>query len=161
MNTIRATIPEIVYFRSADKGSGQQLGMGTGKQHTGRRILYIEDNEELQMLVNFYLKPYYTVDQANRGEKAVQLARNNRYDAIITDINLGSGMDGVETIDMIRQDEWHSNVPVAAATAYSGRDVKQSCRQVGMQAFIVKPFMKEDLLRILDNIIKESEALVY
>ncbi len=116
------------------------------------KVLHIEDDEEIRFLLKTFLKNYVDVDTASDGTEAMERTSKHEYDLIITDINLGEGINGIEAIRRIRNKQNHMNVPVIAATAYASSKIRNQCIEAGMDAFLLKPFMKMDLINTIEQV---------
>ena len=66
-------------------------------------------------------------------------------------------LDGLETTQAIRQDERRTgrHIPIVALTAHAMTDDRQRCLKVGMDAYISKPIVIEELHNILEEIAKK------
>ncbi len=113
------------------------------------KTLHVEDNPEIRTIVQYFLRKTHHVESAVTGDDALRLARENRYDVIIMDVNLGEGMDGIETTRRLREMKGYEGVPIIAVTANLGSNVRENCMHAGMDAFLPKPFQKEDLLNAI------------
>jgi len=110
------------------------------------RILLVEDDMINAELTSFYLEGIAAVDIAYNGEKAVELAKQNRYSAILMDINLGIGMDGFEATKIIRQLSNYKEVPIIATTGYTLYDEIEMIKKSGFTEYLPKPFSRQELL---------------
>jgi PAS domain S-box-containing protein len=100
-----------------------------------------------KMLVNLG----YRVEKAGNGREAVEAATNNYYDLIFMDIQMPK-MDGHEATRKIRKlDGARSEVLIIAITANTQESDRQACLESGMDDFIGKPFVKNELVRMLDR----------
>ncbi|MDG5766369.1 response regulator [Balneolales bacterium ANBcel1] len=118
------------------------------------KALHIEDDDEIRFLVKAFLKNLVDVDPAADGDEAITNSTNNKYDLIITDINLGAGIDGIEAAREIRNIGYYRNVPIIAATANGTSEVRNQCLEAGMDAFLLKPFMKRDLINTVEQVME-------
>ena len=66
-------------------------------------ILLIEDDEPTANIIKIYLNEICHTEWVNTGEAAVEMAAKKEYSVILVDINLGFGMDGIETIKQIKK----------------------------------------------------------
>jgi CheY-like chemotaxis protein len=86
-----------------------------------------------------------TVDFAQNGEEAVQLASEQQYDIILMDLQMPV-MDGYEATRCIRaMGGHHTGVPIIALTADVVADVRQRAKEAGMNDYLSKPFVPENL----------------
>ncbi len=120
------------------------------------RVLVVEDNEINVQVTELFLQANYVVDIANTGLKAIQKCRNNKYDIILMDINLGSGINGIQATEEIRQLPGFSDVPIVAATGYVLSSNKEEILSKGLDYFLAKPFSKEELNEMVEKALKEK-----
>jgi len=121
------------------------------KQGKTKNILVIEDNMVNVNLMIFFLNKIYNVDYANTGEKAIELAESNKFSLILTDINLGEGIDGIETQKRIRKINGYEKTPNIAVTGYSTPKDKNLALNEGFDDFISKPYTKQILIKTIEN----------
>ncbi len=122
------------------------------KTETKYKVLHIEDDEQVRFLVQAFLKHYVDIQPVANGIEALNCTSNTVYDLIITDINLGNGLNGIETARIIRDMKNYADVPIIAATANADSEVRNECIDAGMDAFLLKPFMKLDLINTIDQV---------
>lgn len=116
-----------------------------------KKILLVEDDDITIELLKLYLKNYSDLDVANNGDNAIQMAMEKNYDAILMDINLGIGIDGLEVTKILRQTEKYKNIPIIAVTAYAMVGDREAFINAGCDYYLSKPFSKSDLLNLLDK----------
>ncbi|MBF0461981.1 MAG: PAS domain S-box protein [Magnetococcales bacterium] len=119
------------------------------------RVLLAEDVEENQALFEAYLAqtPHQLV-MANDGMEAVARVREERFDVIVTDVQM-PGMDGYTATRQIRQMERAMNRPpvtIIALTAHAMAGEKQRSQEAGCDMYLAKPIRKQELLDILQKI---------
>ena len=111
-----------------------------------KRILIIEDQEDNRTILRDLLSAAgYALIEAVDGHEGVKLARSERPDLILMDIQL-PGLDGYEATRQIRATEELKSVPIIAVTSYalSGDEVK--ARAAGCDGYVTKPFSPRELL---------------
>jgi CheY-like chemotaxis protein len=119
-------------------------------------LMVVEDNRLNSELVRMFLKEICTMDFARTGEEAVEMARVKKYDAIIMDINLGPGMDGIQATKIIRTFDGFQNIPIMAVTGYAMESDKEMILQAGCSHFIAKPIEKNQFTELVKCLIVPS-----
>lgn len=116
-------------------------------------VLVVEDNEDNAEIVKLYLKSHYRIDRAPEGITALKMAEQKKYNAILMDINLGTGMDGLRIIKELRSRNDYLNTPIIAITGYTMTSDKEKIMEAGCTHYLAKPFTKSRLVSTM------SEAL--
>jgi len=110
-----------------------------------KKVLVVDDEENVRLLVQNILGKENVVLEANDGEAAVQMARSYHPDFILMDIMMPK-MDGYTACYAIKQDALTRAIPVVMLTAL-GQDLNvKLSHEMGADGYITKPFSKE-LLR--------------
>ena len=124
----------------------------------GKKILLVEDNKVNQKIVISTLNNYNVqCTVANNGKEAVAiLEKQQDFDLIIMDLQMPE-MNGFETTSYIRQ-KLHIDIPIIAMTASTLRNEKVRCIEVGMNAYLAKPFAPEQLIYNLNRLILNKNA---
>jgi len=121
------------------------------------KILLVEDDEvSRDMVRNFLEKSGAKATCVVNGEEALQaLAKGERFDCILMDIQLPV-MDGVKATKKIRaRDDENKNIPIIAITAHAMTGDKEKFLAAGMNDYVAKPVdleaLKEVIQRTLDK----------
>jgi len=124
------------------------------------KILYVEDEEISFSVVKHFLKNIATLDWARNGQDGVVMARGTKYEAILMDINLAKGIDGMQTTKLIRELPQYQNTPIVAITAFAMRGDKEEFLGAGCSHYISKPFTKAALQELMEEVLlgKENEG---
>jgi CheY-like chemotaxis protein len=120
------------------------------------RILYVEDDEISVKYVTTVTKSLYTIDSAKDSDEALNKIKENKYDAILMDINLRRGMDGLELTRVIRNIEGYKSTPIVAITAFAMGHEKEEFLSKGMTHYLSKPFNKNQLLSLLSSLVDQK-----
>lgn len=123
-------------------------------------ILLAEDNKVNQMICEqFFLKLGCSVDLAETGVMALEKFNgSNKYDVIFMDCNMPEmdGFSATVAIRKIEKDKGLTQTPIIALTAHVEEDIKRRCLDSGMNAFISKPFLFEDLETMVNKVRREE-----
>jgi len=109
-----------------------------------KKILIVEDDEVIQQLIEWRLKKlgYAVCGKATNAEEAFSHVLETEPDAILMDIHLEGGMDGIDAAAAIRK---MNKLPIIFLTAESSNEELQRAKQVSPDGFILKPFKDVDL----------------
>ena len=111
-----------------------------------KRILIIEDQEDNRAIMRDLLSTAgYALIEAVDGEEGVKLARSERPDLILMDIQLPV-LDGYEATRRIRAIADLKSVPIIAVTSYALSGDEAKTRAAGCDSYVAKPFSPRELL---------------
>lgn len=133
-------------------------GAGTADK-VAYRVLLVEDQLEIRHYVTSFLSRKYGVLHAENGEEGLKMAREKQPDLIITDLMMPV-MDGLEMTRIIKDDFSISHIPVVMLTARSAVDDQMEGIGSGAEAYVVKPFHSEYLMRIVENLIRQRQNVL-
>jgi two-component system, cell cycle response regulator DivK len=105
----------------------------------GERVLIVEDNEKNMKLVRDVLQATgYSTLEATTGEEAVELALSQAPALVLMDVQL-PGIDGVEALERLRQNERTASIPVLALTAQAMSGDRERFLEAGFDGYLAKP----------------------
>jgi CheY-like chemotaxis protein len=116
-------------------------------------ILLAEDNEDsITTFRDYLLDRGYRVIVGRNGGQAVTMARKERPDLILMDIQM-PGMDGLEAMHHIREDPdpGVSNVPIVALTALAMPGDRERCLEMGASEYLSKPVGLKRLVDVIES----------
>ena len=118
----------------------------------GRTVLVVDDDDVNRTLaVRQLAKLGYSAEAVSGGREAIEFVRRSPPSAVFLDVHM-SDMDGFETARAIRTFEEESGsvrIPIIARTASVTPDDRRACKEAGMDDFIGKPVMLEELAEVL------------
>jgi DNA-binding response OmpR family regulator/two-component sensor histidine kinase len=117
------------------------------------RILIVEDNPELLMLMHHILKNQYHVLVAKNGKEALKIVHRTPLDLIVSDIMMPE-MTGLELTHELKEDSNYSHLPIILLTANTQEEEEQEALRIGADEYLTKPFRLGDLKLRIDNIIE-------
>lgn len=116
-------------------------------------ILAVDDSASMRQMVSFTLKGAgYEVVQASDGVEALEYARKNNVDLVLTDVNMPR-MDGITLVKELRGLSGYRFTPMLVLTTESGQEKKMQGKQAGATGWIVKPFNPEQLLATIARVL--------
>ena len=136
----------------------QDILPGKNADFRGRHILLVEDNELNREIAVAILHEYgFLVDTAENGAVAVEKIRTSdpgRYDLVLMDVQMPV-MDGCTATRRIRalKDPARAAVPIVAMTANVFEEERKRAFDCGMNGFLSKPIVIEELVDALKDII--------
>ena len=120
--------------------------------NTKLNILIVDDDPYSLILLKEYLNSLNAeIYTATNGKKAVEICKNQMIDLILTDI-LMPGMNGIDTIKSIRKN--NKDVKIIVQTGFASKEKTDEIISTGADAFILKPYSKNELLYVISEIFK-------
>jgi len=121
-------------------------------------VLIIEDNPANMKLSSLLVRSAgHTVLSAVDAETGLTLARQNRPDLILMDVQL-PGMDGLEATVLLKRDAATATIPIIALSALAMKGDEENSRSAGCDAFIAKPLRYQELHAAIDRLLGTHQA---
>jgi len=122
-------------------------------------ILIVDDSEDIRHIVSLMLKHKgYETITADGGSAAVRVLEKRRPDLILCDI-LMPGMDGFQVFQYVRGDRRWRHIPFVFLTALADSHTRLSSSELGAEAYLTKPFDKEELLAVIAGLLRRAQEL--
>ena len=119
---------------------------------SAKKILAVDDSVSIRKSITFILgQEGYEVVEAVDGNDGLAKARAEKFDLVITDINM-PGMDGIELIKNLRQEAGYKFTPLIALTTENQMSKMEEGKAAGATGWIVKPFIAEKLLAVVKKV---------
>jgi two-component system chemotaxis response regulator CheY len=116
-------------------------------------ILTVDDSPSLRMAIRIALTGAgYDVTEAGDGVEGLTAANADRFDMIITDLNMPN-MDGLTMIRELRKDPAQCGTPIIFLTTESDDAMKQQAKAAGATGWLVKPFVPEQLVKVARKVL--------
>lgn len=111
------------------------------------QVLYIEDNFDNRVLVRRILAAEgYDVLEADDAERGLEIARRQKPDLVMIDINLPN-LDGLTLASMMKADPELGDIPIVAVTANVMKGDRERTLAAGCDGYIQKPIDIDDFPR--------------
>ena len=156
MSDLRETLMRALGQKSADAVQG--LLPEKNADFKGKHILLVEDNELNREIAQEILREYgFLVDSAENGAVAVEKVSNaapGSYDLVLMDVQMPI-MDGYTATRKIRalDDPARAKLPILAMTANAFDEDRRNALESGMNGFLSKPIVIDDLMQELHKIL--------
>ncbi|MEN0046377.1 MAG: response regulator [Bacteroidota bacterium] len=122
------------------------------------QLLIIEDNPDVVTYLKACLTKLYQIDVAYNGKVGIEKAVEAIPDLIISDVMMPE-KDGYEVCDVLKNDERTSHIPIILLTAKADADSKIVGLRRGADAYLTKPFDKEELLVRLEMMVEKQQKI--
>lgn len=123
------------------------------------KILLVEDNEELLMLMRTLLSSKYHIITASNGNEAIGIIKQQEVDMIVSDVMMPE-MDGNELTRLIKSTPEWSHLPVILLSAKTSEEDRKESMLIGADDYVTKPFRLGDLELRINNIIENRKRIV-
>jgi signal transduction histidine kinase len=119
--------------------AGELVADGASSTPFGGTVLVVEDNAVNRKLARNVLRSRgYRVLEADTGEEGIEIARRERPQLILMDLQL-PGLDGMEATRRLKADPRTSGIPVVALSAHAHGVDEERARAAGCAGYIAKP----------------------
>lgn len=136
---------------SGINSNGQEIWAGVANKGKARIVL-ADDNADMRDYIRHLLEPHCDVRAVSNGLSALEAARANPPDLIISDVMM-PGMDGLQLLNVLRADKSLKTVWFILLSAKAGEEARIEGLQAGADDYITKPFNAKELIaRIKANL---------
>lgn len=118
-----------------------------------KTILVVDDSNAVRQSVAFILEQAgYSVVQAVDGLDGLSKASAQKFDLIITDVNMPN-LDGIGLVRKIRENPDNKFLPIIVLTTEAQKTKMDEGKEAGATGWIVKPFDSDKLLGVVKKVI--------
>ena len=139
---------------SGSRPNGQQLAEDTPLY----RMLIVEDNADVVEYLTFCLGAQFRIDYAYNGRAGIEKAIELVPDIIVSDVMMPE-KNGYELCDQLKNDTRTSHIPVVLLTAKAGADARITGLRHGADAYLNKPFQRDELMAVLEGLIENRRRV--
>jgi DNA-binding response OmpR family regulator len=123
-----------------------------GLEGAGRRILVVEDDRSLAVLITYMLSSEgYDVSSIGDGAAALEAIRTLKPSLIVLDLGL-PGLSGDEICRAIRADPELADTFVLVLTALEDQEARRRVRSAGADCYMCKPFDPDRVVRLVEDV---------
>jgi len=109
----------------------------------------------MRQLIAFALKRIRGVRivEANDGVDGLKKLSSERFDLILTDINMPI-MDGLKLVSLVRNDSNYKSIPIVVITTEGAQEDRERALALGANDYITKPIQPTKILDVARNLLK-------
>lgn len=120
----------------------------------GARVLLAEDDPlNAEVCISLLEDAGLMVEHVADGEAALVMARENRYDLIIMDMQMPR-LNGIEATRRIRAESMNRETPILAMTANAYEEDRLACIEAGMNEHLAKPVVPDALFTVMSRLLE-------
>ena len=124
------------------------------------KVLVVEDDPTIQLIVRRSLEKRFTVSAYTNGIDALSfLQEGNLPDIIIADLNTPE-MGGLELIEQLKASGYFSAIPVLVLSGEESTESRIKCLDSGADDYVVKPFNPRELEARINAILRRTGKLM-
>ncbi len=136
----------------------EDFGMSDGDEDRKLNLLIVEDSKDVASYLGSLLSVNYKIDNAWNGAEGLELATRHVPDLIISDVMMPV-MDGFALCQRLKNDIRTSHIPIILLTARNESSARMQGLKAGADAYLGKPFNKEELFIRVDQLISLRQRL--
>lgn len=121
------------------------------------KLLIVDDSTMLRDMLSYALNEggYNDVVEAIDGVDGLNKAKADKYDLIISDVNMPK-MDGLTMISELRKMDQYAKTPILVLTTERSDEMKTKGKASGATGWIVKPFVPDQLLKAVNIVLSKK-----
>ncbi len=124
----------------------------------GKRILIVDDAITVRQLVKIALNKYgFDVYEGADGIEGLKRCEETQIDLVITDLKMPN-KNGLEFVRELRAMEGYAETPIFMLTVESSQEIALEGKNIGVTAWIVKPFKPDQLLSAINKVLNLESA---
>jgi two-component system chemotaxis response regulator CheY len=120
-----------------------------------KRVLIVEDSTAMRSMIASTveeIKGYVTVEAAN-GFEALRIIPKERFDLIITDINMPH-INGLEIISFVKNHPSFNSIPIIIVTTEQSEEDRKKGISLGASEYVIKPFNPDHLKKVVKKVVE-------
>lgn len=144
--------------QEASRWTGAPARLAPAPLERGLKILMVDDSLSIRRVVGQMLTRWgHVVSTAGDGYEALELLQENRYDAVITDLEMPR-VNGFELLDEVRRRPDLRETPVFVLTSRANEKHQALAAELGASGYLTKPLEEAKLRSLLSTVKKRAEV---
>ena len=157
-HTIKVNVPTSIISDYAKVNEEIRASGNDTPDEEAYKLLVVEDNVQLLLLMKQLLQNQYHVYTARDGVEATEIIKTKPLDLIISDVMMPR-MDGNELTHFVKHSPDYAHLPVILLTAKAQEEEREESLLIGADDYITKPFKLSDLRLRINNIIENRQRI--
>jgi len=124
-----------------------------------KSVLLVEDNPDMLAFLSSELSSYFHIDAVNNGEQAITILEEKNFDIILSDIMMPK-VNGLELASYIKNEDRFKHIILILLTARNNTDSKIQALQIGVDAYVEKPFTVKYLVSLIESLERNRQTLI-
>ncbi len=122
-----------------------------------KNVLIVEDSKAIRSMIRVSLEETggFFVVEAGNGFEALKTLPTRPFDLIITDINMPD-INGLELIGFVKSNPAYKDIPLIIVSTEKSDEDKKRGMALGASGYVVKPFTKDELMVMVQRVLKEK-----
>jgi CheY-like chemotaxis protein len=117
------------------------------------KVLIVDDSISIRKYVQRFLdRSGYDVETATDGMNALEVLGKEKFDAVITDLEMPV-MHGYDLIAEMKRNPVYTQIPIIVLTSRAGEKHRQKALEMGAQDYLVKPFEEQEMIEALKKLL--------
>jgi CheY-like chemotaxis protein len=123
------------------------------------KVLIVDDQSNIRRMINIALSDEFSLFEAEDGLTALDVIRREMPDVVLLDVMLPGDIDGLQVLEVIRQDPLLKHIRVIMVSAKGQVHDYEKGMSSGANAYFVKPFSPSRLIQAIKEQIDEANSL--
>lgn len=120
-------------------------------ENKAKILLIVEDNPvNAELFMDILETAGYSYIHTTKGEDAIEIAKKERLDLVLMDIQL-LGMDGITAAKILRSHDNTKHLKIIALTAHAMKNDKEMFLKEGFDGYIAKPILVKEFLKAIEG----------
>lgn len=146
------------HYESQNAILAAQTQTAKSPKYKDKKVLIVEDDIDMRLYLERLLNVYYHVVSLSNGQDCLDYLKNDQADLIICD-RMMPVMDGDTLCQELRANEDNNNLPIIMLTAKTDKVSKIQGLNLGVDAYITKPFDMDYLIANINNLLDRRAKL--
>jgi DNA-binding response OmpR family regulator len=140
----------------AENRTKNNRGIMSNNENSKPRLLVTEDDVENQKLLQLILNKKFEVDICDSAQSFFERLSEKEYDAVLMDVTLKNGANGVDIVKDLRKKSQFKYLPVVCLSANVFGQDRKLARDAGIDVYLTKPVDSSLLINTLNDLIEQK-----